>query len=161
MPHLPMLVPLTRGDAQLAVEADVVSTLYARLDELRERTRRDLQRSQHEQTTGTPASVTEQEAFVRLYADRLAALAAAEQRLCFGRLDLRDGRSRYIGRIGLADDDQQPMLTDWRAPAAEAFYQATSADPRDDAVAVRDHQTDERVGAAVRLLEASFGVSAP
>ena len=144
-----MLVPLTRGDAQLAVEADVVSTLYARLDELRERTRRDLQRSQHEQTTGTPASVTEQEAFVRLYADRLAALAAAEQRLCFGRLDLRDGRSRYIGRIGLADDDQQPMLTDWRAPAAEAFYQATSADPRD--VVRRRHITTD--GRTVTALE--------
>ncbi len=140
---------MSRRDAQLAVEADVVSTLYARLDELRERSRRDLQRAQREQTTGTPASVTEQEAFVRLYAERLAALAAAEQRLCFGRLDLRDGRVRYVGRVGLADDDQQLMLTDWRAPAAEAFYQATSADPRD--VVRRRHITTE--GRTVTALE--------
>jgi DNA helicase IV len=74
--------------------------------------------------------MTEQDAFVKLYAERIQALEAAETRLCFGRLDLADGQSRYIGRLGLADDDQRPLLTDWRAPAAEPFYQATSADPR-------------------------------
>ena len=117
-------------ERELAAERARVATLYARLDELRERTRDDLIRTQHEQTAGTPAAMTEQEAFVRLYNDRLNALGAAEQRLCFGRLDLQQGDARYIGRIGLADDDQQPILTDWRAPAAEPFYQATAADPR-------------------------------
>ena len=117
-------------ERELATERARVAALYERLDELRERTRDDLRRTQREQTAGTPAAMTEQEAFVRLYTDRLNALGAAETRLCFGRLDLHGGEPRYIGRIGLADDDQQPLLTDWRAPAAEAFYQATAADPR-------------------------------
>ncbi len=117
-------------ERELSAERAVVAHLYDRLDTLRERTRADLRRSQREQTAGTPAALTEQDAFVRLYTDRLAALDAAESRLCFGRLDLSGDGQRYIGRLGLADDDQQPMLTDWRAPAAEPFYQATAADPR-------------------------------
>ncbi|MBM3688170.1 MAG: AAA family ATPase [Actinobacteria bacterium] len=119
-----------RRERELATERERVAALYARLDHLLERTRKDLRRTQREQTAGTPAAVTEQEAFVRLYTERLEALAAAQTRLCFGRLDLNDGTVRYIGRVGLADDDQQPLLTDWRAPAAEPFYQATSALPR-------------------------------
>lgn len=136
-------------EQEIAAEAAVVDGLYSRLDEVRERTRSDLRRAQREQTAGTPAALTEQEAFVRLYADRLASLSAAEQRLCFGRLDLRDGKARYIGRLGLADEEQQPLLTDWRAPAAEAFYQATSADPRD--VVRRRHIATE--GRRVTALE--------
>ncbi|MBC7760971.1 MAG: UvrD-helicase domain-containing protein, partial [Candidatus Saccharibacteria bacterium] len=36
---------------------------------------------------------------------------------------------RYIGRIGLRDEDLQPLLLDWRVPQASAFYQATAATP--------------------------------
>ena len=117
-------------ERELAAERGVVSDLYDRLDLVRQRTREDLRRAQHDQTAGTPAAMTEQDAFVRLYAERLQALDAAETRLCFGRLDLADGQRRYVGRLGLADDEQRPLLTDWRAPAAEPFYQATNADPR-------------------------------
>ena len=117
-------------ERELAAERAVVGSLYDRLDEVRRRTREDLRRAQHDQTAGTPAALTEQDAFVKLYAERLQALEAAETRLCFGRLDLADGQSRYVGRLGLADDDQRPLITDWRAPAAEPFYQATSANPR-------------------------------
>jgi DNA helicase IV len=42
-----------------------------------------------------------------------------------------------VGRIGLNDDEHASMLTDWRAPAAQAFYRATSANP--DGVARRRH----------------------
>lgn len=121
----------TTRDREISHERDAVHRLYDRLDILRDRTEHDLRRARHGQTAGTPGALSEQEAFIRMYAERLSALDAAEQRLCFGRLDLVDGTQRYIGRLGLADDDQQPMLTDWRAPAAEAFYQATNADPRD------------------------------
>ncbi len=61
---------------------------------------------------------------------RLQQLSAVEERLAFGRLDLTAGERRYVGRIGLSDDDQSPLLLDWRAPAAAAFYQATAAEPR-------------------------------
>ncbi len=58
-------------------------------------------------------------------------LAAVEDRLAFGRLDLADGSPRYVGRIGLSDDARTQLLVDWRAPAAAAFYQATAAAPLD------------------------------
>jgi len=35
----------------------------------------------------------------------------------------------YIGRIGLRDDEYEPRLIDWRAPAAHSFYAATPKDP--------------------------------
>jgi DNA helicase IV len=35
----------------------------------------------------------------------------------------------YIGRIGLRDDQLEPRLIDWRAPAAQPFYAATPKDP--------------------------------
>jgi len=35
----------------------------------------------------------------------------------------------YIGRIGLRDDEHEPRLIDWRAPAAHPFYAATPMDP--------------------------------
>jgi DNA helicase IV len=35
----------------------------------------------------------------------------------------------YIGRLGLADDEQRRLLIDWRAPVAQPFYRATPARP--------------------------------
>src|SRR3712207_344837 len=63
---------------------------------------------------------------------RIAVLDASHEGLVFGRLDLKDPTEepRYIGRIGLRDDDHESMLVDWRAPAAAVFYQATPADPQ-------------------------------
>jgi DNA helicase IV len=50
--------------------------------------------------------------------------------LCFGRLDLVGGGRFHVGRLALADDDHEPLLVDWRAPAAQPFYQATAGDPQ-------------------------------
>ena len=61
--------------------------------------------------------------------DRLDRLEAAEPDLCFGRLDGVDGRVRYIGRVGLRTPEREPLLLDWRAPAARPFYAATPDRP--------------------------------
>jgi hypothetical protein len=62
----------------------------------------------------------------------VARLDAVRQGLYFGRLDLRDGRRVHVGRLGLfTDEDDEPLLVDWRAPAAQAFYTATAAVPQD------------------------------
>ena len=67
-------------------------------------------------------------------AKRIATLNAAHEGLVFGRLDLDDRTQgdgpRYIGRIGLRDENRDSLLVDWRAPAAAVFYQATAADPQ-------------------------------
>ena len=55
--------------------------------------------------------------------------------LVFGRLDLEhaaeDGARevRHVGRLGVRDDDYEPLVVDWRAPAAAAFYRATPVEP--------------------------------
>ena len=41
------------------------------------------------------------------------------------------GEVRYVGRIGVRDADYEPLVIDWRAPAAEPFYRATPSDPMD------------------------------
>jgi len=68
---------------------------------------------------------------VEMYSRRITQLDAAENGLCFGRLDLSEGDRRYIGRIGILDDtdDYQALLVDWRAPAARPFYIATAFSP--------------------------------
>ena len=60
-------------------------------------------------------------------ADR-GGLRIGDQPLCFGRIDLDDGESLVVGRVAVHDDDLEPLVVDWRAPAAEAFYRATGSD---------------------------------
>lgn len=115
--------------AELAEEQGRVSVLYGRLDELRERTAADLAEVRRAEATGSHQNRSERDAFAALHENRLSQLWAVEDRLVFGRLDLDDGEHRYVGRIGLADDDQRRLLVDWRAPAAMPFYQATAANP--------------------------------
>ncbi|MCW2756680.1 MAG: helicase [Nocardioidaceae bacterium] len=82
---------------------------------------------------GHEGGLVERDAMVFQAAKRLATLDAAHEGLVFGRLDLRPDYApepRYIGRIGLRDDNFDVMLIDWRAPAAAVFYQATHADPQ-------------------------------
>src|SRR5579884_2319898 len=35
----------------------------------------------------------------------------------------------HIGRLAVADEDQEPLVVDWRAPVAEPYYRATGAQP--------------------------------
>lgn len=50
--------------------------------------------------------------------------------LCLGRMVGTGGREPvYVGRAGLSADDGEPLLIDWRAPAAEPFFGATHGDP--------------------------------
>jgi len=83
---------------------------------------------------GHEGGLVERDAMVFQAARRIAQLDAAHEGLVFGRLDLRperDSEPRYIGRIGLRDENRDSLLIDWRAPAAAVFYQATAAEPHD------------------------------
>ena len=71
----------------------------------------------------------ERDAFAYQAAKRLAILDAEHEGLVFGRLDLNFPETRYIGRIGVRDAEYEPLVIDWRAPAAEPFYRATQASP--------------------------------
>lgn len=123
--------------SEILAEQRIVDRLYARLDTLRAQTRTRLAKVRRSGPSGSPQNRSERDAFATLYEDRIAQLEAVEDRLCFGRLDLADDEVRHIGRIGLTDDQHRSILTDWRAPAAQAFYRATAAHP--DGVLRRRH----------------------
>jgi len=122
---------------ELAGEQKTVDVMYGRLDDLRRATRARLAEVRRSGPAGSPQNRSERDAFATLYEDRVAQLEAVEERLVFGRVDLDDDTRRYIGRMGLTDDEQTPLLTDWRAPAAQSFYRATAAHP--DGVVRRRH----------------------
>nr|WP_231961557.1 AAA family ATPase [Pedococcus dokdonensis] len=83
----------------------------------------------------------ERDALVFNAARRRSTLDTQYEGLVFGRLDLdhslsdasrdADRETRYIGRLGVRDDDYEPLVVDWRAPAAAAFYRATPVEPMD------------------------------
>ena len=114
-------------DEELRSERDHVSGLYARLDAERARVKGEYDAA----LKGTGGSPMERDVAVRAAASQMKRLDVADNGLCFGRLDAHSGERSYIGRIGLRDEDDEPVLLDWRAPASRAFYVATGAHPED------------------------------
>ena len=104
--------------------------LYGLLDAARRRSENAL-REVHGRggAGGTFAAQVEREVSAAELARRLSQLNGVERGLCFGRMDDTDRRTFYIGRIGLHDEEYEPVLIDWRAPAARPFYAATPNDP--------------------------------
>ncbi|MET7297446.1 AAA family ATPase, partial [Embleya sp. NPDC005575] len=74
----------------------------------------------------------EREIAAERLAKEISRLEGAEKGLVFGRIDWTDGTALRIGRIGLhTEDDELPLLVDWRANAARPFYEATPIHPMD------------------------------
>ncbi|MGI8312750.1 UvrD-helicase domain-containing protein [Saccharopolyspora hattusasensis] len=118
---------------ELEAERRHIAFLYSTLDAERGEAERCL-------LSGTAAGdgLWERDIAAATWSRRVSQLREAERGLCFGRMDRVDGTRCYIGRIGLfADEESEPLLTDWRAPAARPFYCATAAAP--DGVARRRH----------------------
>ncbi|MGB3764379.1 MAG: helicase [Ornithinimicrobium sp.] len=78
----------------------------------------------------------ERDALVFAANKRRTTLQDQHEGLVFGRLDLGVAEEsvasreiRYVGRLGVRDDDYEPLVIDWRAPAAAPFYRATPVQP--------------------------------
>jgi DNA helicase IV len=112
---------------ELRSEQGYVSGLYVRLDAERARAKDRFRAA----LRGDAESLADRDSEVRATARALKRLDVVDNGLCFGRLDAVSGERFYIGRIGFLDEknDYQPVLVDWRAPAARAFYVATAATP--------------------------------
>ena len=115
-------------------EQAYLDMLYRLLDEARDRTERGLAETYGSGASGGTFQARVERDFRAVeQARRLAQLNAVEHGLCFGRTDAEPTADRagtlYIGRIGLRDDEHEPRLIDWRAPAAHPFYAATPRDP--------------------------------
>jgi DNA helicase IV len=81
---------------------------------------------------GTEQARWEREMIEENIAARLDYLNLGDASLVFGRIDharSEGGESFYIGRIAVADEHQEPLVVDWRAPVAEPFYRATGRAP--------------------------------
>jgi DNA helicase IV len=118
----------TQGyEEDLRSERSYVAGLYARLDVERARIRGEYKAA----LLGDGATPMERDVQVRALAKQVKRLDAVDNGLCFGRLESVSGDHSYIGRIGFLDEDNdyEPVLLDWRAPAARAFYVATAATP--------------------------------
>ncbi|WP_007515946.1 RNA polymerase recycling motor ATPase HelR [Pseudofrankia saprophytica] len=114
-------------EEELRSERDYVAGLYARLDAKRARMKGEFKAT----LRGTGGTPMERDVEVRALAREVRRLDVADNGLCFGRLDALSGEHSYIGRIGLFDEENEyePVLLDWRAPASRAFYIATAASP--------------------------------
>jgi DNA helicase IV len=121
---------------ELESEQAYISEAYACLERTRSSTR------QLAQLVETGAGGTHQARFERdvveeKAADRLSRLELGAESLVFGRIDrlpvgdeiVSGGEKFYIGRLPVSDAEHNPVVIDWRAPVAEAFYRATGRNP--------------------------------
>ncbi|MFC6156545.1 HelD family protein [Kribbella jiaozuonensis] len=134
--------------AELAAEQQHIDRVYGRVDEAARSASRiaveghqrgqaqNVGRVRDEEQTG----LYERDVLVFAAARRIAELDAEHEGLVFGRLDSDRGDDEppatsaadldklYVGRIGVRDAEYEPLVIDWRAPAAEPFYRATATD---------------------------------
>ncbi len=103
---------------------------------------------------GTRQALYERDVIEEQVANRLAQLELGPSSLVFGRIDHNDhnadateatdaeaGQNQngdseaepsntfYIGRIAVADEQQEPVIVDWRARIAEPFFRASTTEP--------------------------------
>jgi DNA helicase IV len=121
-------------DREVAAEQAFVDRVYQQLERAGVAAQQLAKEGHQRGRLGHEGGLVERDAMVFQAAKRIAQLDAAHEGLVFGRLDLTDTvdtQPRYVGRIGLRDDDRDSLLIDWRAPAAAVFYQATAAEPHE------------------------------
>jgi len=132
-------------DSEIAAEQAYLDRVYVRLDQLRISAAEVEKAGYNMARVGNFGALVERDAMVYHAAKRRRALESEHDGLVFGRLDLGpdgvsgadaaavdpivpDGEVRYIGRLGLRDEEYESLVVDWRAPAAAPFYRATPAD---------------------------------
>ncbi|MFN0089380.1 MAG: HelD family protein [Acidimicrobiales bacterium] len=149
----------------LRAEQAYIDHAHACLEQTREAARR-LNTLVEVGAGGTNQARFEREVFVGNVAQRLAQLHLGDAALCFGRIDLEAefgaggevcAPRYYVGRIAVADTNQEPLIVDWRAPVAEPFYRATGRQPM--GLALRRHFA-ERGRTLVAIEDELFGVAA-
>jgi DNA helicase IV len=115
-------------DAEFEAEQQQITDAYAYLEAMRE-SARQITTNVISEAGGTHQARYERDVMGERSADRLARLELGAESLVFGRIDRIDGDRFHIGRLSVLDDEQNPVVVDWRAPIAEAFYRATGRNP--------------------------------
>ncbi|WP_086022315.1 HelD family protein [Streptomyces sp. LaPpAH-108] len=117
-------------DDELRHEQEFIDGLYERVDVLRGEAETSVEDALAQGDKPQQARL-ERDILVAERSGLLAALNAVDGSLCFGRIDLSDGTTHHIGRIGLREENTErtPILIDWRADVARPFYLATGHTP--------------------------------
>jgi len=136
--------------AEIAAEQVLVDRVYAELAKATERVSmveaEGLARGRTDRTGDIRdeeiTGLFERDALVFTANKRRTILETQYEGLVFGRLDLgsddaetdagaahADRETRYVGRLGVRDDEYEPLVMDWRAPAAAPFYRSTPVEP--------------------------------
>ncbi|MFQ5556695.1 MAG: HelD family protein, partial [Acidimicrobiales bacterium] len=120
---------MTDRHPELDAEQEYLDYAHACLELARERAT-ILTRTVEVGSGGTNQARFEREAIVDSVVSRLGRLDLGDRSLVFGRIDQAGNDERfYVGRLGVWDANQDPVVVDWRAPVAEPFYRATGAEP--------------------------------
>jgi DNA helicase IV len=118
----------TRQD-EITAEQRHVDRVYARLTQLREEAKELRSAGYRRGQERHPGALFERDVMVFQASRMLRELETEHEGLVFGRLDKVAGQIQYVGRLGVRDPDFEPLVIDWRAPAAAAFYRATPENP--------------------------------
>lgn len=110
---------------EIAEEQRLIDHAYERLEEMERRAQGHADAMMAKSFAAGP----ERDAIVESGLRRVKHLQIGDEPLVFGRIDNRDDSTHHIGRVAVYDADHEPLVTDWRAPAAEPFYRATPNDP--------------------------------
>ena len=146
-------------DREISVEQEHLDRVYRRLEEKIHEAEFLMQDAARRGQVGTPGALAERDAQVFRAGIHLNRLNNEFEDFLFGRIDLltgKDGKkgpdgaytavepaegavrpdntadiaeTLHIGRIGVLDQDDTPLVIDWRAPAAAPFSRSTPVAP--------------------------------
>src|SRR3954452_8528122 len=119
----------------LESEQAYIDHAYQRLDAMRATASATLRDAFSQNAGGTFQVRTERDVIVRTTLSRLDQLQIGSEPLVFGRIDRAPvegeapGESFHIGRLAVSDDDQEPLVVDWRAPAPRPLCPPPGGEP--------------------------------
>ncbi len=128
-PSAEVLFAANTLEAEIGREQSAVDRAYARLVAMRESALDVVRHHRELGSTTSGQSRVEWESLLALTDQRLHHLELGNTSLCFGRIDSGDDETYQVGRISVLDETGDPLVLDWRAPAAESFYRATGRSP--------------------------------
>ncbi len=119
-------------EREIAEEQEFLDVALEALDQMRQGAR-SLRDSAAVANMRGAGDLVERDVVMGTALHRLDQLAIGDQPLFFGRIDYQaNGHGRgdtyHVGRLAVSDESLNPLVIDWRAPVAEAFYRATGVE---------------------------------
>jgi DNA helicase IV len=123
-------------EREIAEEQEFLDLALGALDHMRQGAR-SLRDSAAVANMRGAGDLVERDVVMGTALQRLDQLAIGDQSLFFGRIDYQangngngngHGDTYHVGRLAVSDEALNPLVIDWRAPVAAAFYRATGVE---------------------------------